>query len=188
MSFNAPKGKYRMPSLSQSQDIVTCASSPRRAGFGTLLLLLCLAGCEVEQPVGIAGGGELRFSELTGRWLLINYWAEWCEPCRQEIPELNELHEHGDELGVAVLGVNYDEIQGDSLVEVTERMKIRFPVLTEDPRERWSYEQPDVLPVTILIGPDGAFRRALRGPQTLEELLAAIEEPEVRWNRTPRGS
>ncbi len=145
--------------------------------FLALLLSVSLGGCSAEQPAGLAGGGEVRFSELSGRWLLINYWAEWCAPCRDEIPELNELHDHRDEHGVGVFGVNYDEIRGEQLVELMGRMDIRFPVLTEDPRARWGYEQPDVLPVTVVIGPDGRLRERLTGPQTLEELLSAIGAP-----------
>ncbi|MDE0065226.1 MAG: TlpA disulfide reductase family protein [Gammaproteobacteria bacterium] len=141
------------------------------------MLAACLGGCSAEQPAGLAGGGEVRFSELSGRWLLVNYWAEWCAPCRDEIPELNELHERRNEHGVEVFGVNYDEIQGEKLVALIERMDVRFPVLTEDPRARWGYEQPDVLPVTVVIGPDGALRQEMRGPQTLDRLLAAIGEP-----------
>ena len=144
------------------------------------LVTACLGGCSAEQPAGLAGGGEVRFSELGGRWLLINYWAEWCAPCRDEIPELNELHERRSEHGVEVFGVNYDEIQGEKLVALIERMDVRFPVLTEDPRARWGYEQPDVLPVTVVIGPDGELRQEMRGPQTLERLLAAIDKVEIR--------
>lgn len=144
------------------------------------LVTACLGGCSAEQPAGLARGGEVRFSELGGRWLLINYWAEWCAPCRDEIPELNELHERRSEHGVEVFGVNYDEIQGEKLVALIERMDVRFPVLTEDPRARWGYEQPDVLPVTVVIGPDGELRQEMRGPQTLERLLAAIDKVEIR--------
>ena len=150
-----------------------------RARGGVVILLLlsaCLGGCGTEQAAGLAGGGGVRFSELSGRWLLINYWAEWCAPCREEIPELNELHERRDDYGVAVFGVNYDDVRGENLVELMGRMEIRFPVLTEDPRARWGYEQPDVLPVTVVIGPDGQIRQQMRGPQTMEMLLAVVGE------------
>ena len=136
------------------------------------VLFVCLHGCGVDAPVRLAGGDELRFSDMRGRWLIINYWAEWCAPCRKEIPELNELHENRDEHGVAVLGVNYDAVAGDKLLEVIGEMDIRFPVLVDDPRDRWGYEQPTALPVTVLIDPNGALRNQLLGPQTLEMLLA----------------
>ena len=56
-------------------------------------VLACLHGCGGEPAAELADGGSLRFAERTGQWLVINYWAEWCAPCREEIPELNELHD-----------------------------------------------------------------------------------------------
>ena len=142
--------------------------------FPLFVVAACLSGCGVESPAELAGGGQARFSELSGHWLLINYWAEWCAPCRDEIPELNELHEKRLEHGVHVFGVNYDDVRGEKLVELMKQMEIHFPVLVEDPRARWGYEQPAVLPTTVVIGPEGRLRNLLHGPQTLEALLTAI--------------
>lgn len=143
-----------------------------------MALAVCMAGalaaCDAESPASLADGGEVRFSQLEGQWLLINYWAEWCVPCRQEIPELNELQADRRQHGVRVFGVNYDAIQGQKLTGLIELMDIRFPVLTEDPRARWGYEQPSVLPLTVVIAPDGQLRQQLVGPQTVETLLAAM--------------
>ncbi len=161
-----PQGKIRI--------YATLSGSRRRWLLAITFLLVCLSGCSTEAPVQLADGGELRFSELRGRWLVINYWAEWCAPCRKEIPELNELHNSRDAHGLVVLGVNYDEIVGEKLLEVMEEMDIHFPVLVEDPRERWGYEQPTALPVTVIIGPDGQLKNQLLGPQTLEMLLAEV--------------
>ncbi len=139
-----------------------------------MLLTVCLSGCNPEPPADLAGGSQVRFSELTGRWLLINYWAEWCAPCREEIPELNELHDMRLDHGVEVFGVNYDDVRGQKLVDLIEAMNIRFPVLVEDPRARWGYEQPAVLPTTVVIDPKGRLHGRLHGPQTREALLAAM--------------
>ena len=143
----------------------------------SILISACLCGCDAESPAALAGGGQVRFSDLTGRWLVINYWAEWCAPCRDEIPELNELHDQRLEYGVEVFGVNYDAVRDEKLLESMQRMDIRFPVLTQDPRARWGYEQPAVLPVTVIVGPDGQLRAQMSGPQTLDTLLAAIAKP-----------
>ena len=95
-----------------------------------IAMLACLYGCSSEPPAALADGGSIRFSDLTGRWVIINYWAEWCAPCRDEIPELNELYArqfeqgelvesgntavvvHRSEAPAMVLGVNYDAVQG----------------------------------------------------------------------------
>ena len=126
-----------------------------------LLLILGGVGCGAEP-----------LAEWRGRWLLINYWAEWCAPCRDEIPELNALHHARPEL--TVLGVNYDGVQGDELKALIDRMGIEFPVLAEDPQPHWGYEMPSGLPMTVLIAPDGALHGRLLGPQTQETLLAAM--------------
>lgn len=137
-----------------------------------LLLILGGAGCGAEPAFKLADGGAAPLAEWRGRWLLINYWAEWCAPCRDEIPELNALHHARPEL--AVLGVNYDGAQGDELKALIDRMGIEFPVLAEDPQPHWGYEMPSGLPMTVLIAPDGALHGRLLGPQTRETLLAAM--------------
>ena len=63
-----------------------------------LVLLVGLSGCAKESSYRVADGSQMQLSELRGNWVLINYWADWCRPCREEIPELNTLHqrEEGD--------------------------------------------------------------------------------------------
>ena len=85
--------------------------------FAFLLASLSLGACSSEPSYRLAGGEAIRFSELRGDWVVLNYWAEWCAPCRKEIPELNELQEHSVEPGAAVrvFGINYDGLQGADL-------------------------------------------------------------------------
>ena len=65
----------------------------------------------------------------------MNYWALWCTPCREEIPELNLL----DTIeGITVFGVNYDGKRGDELQEQRRALDIRFPALTTDPAAHWA--------------------------------------------------
>ena len=114
------------------------------------LLMLLLAGC---QPPATPVNNAALLESLRGQWVVINYWAKWCKPCIEEIPELNELdHLHDD---ITVLGVNYDGATGEDLAE-----------LLGQPR-------PSVLPTTFIINPAGELVHSLVGPQTLESLLAA---------------
>ena len=156
----------------------TLTSAWRRSGSavalaaGGLLLLWGCAGCGAE-PAKVVSGGVAALDEWRGSWLVINYWAEWCEPCRDEIPELNALHHTQPE--VAVVGVNFDGVSGDKLNALIARMGIEFPVLTSDPRPRWGYDPPGALPMTVLIRPDSVLHKRLLGPQTQETLLAAMQ-------------
>ncbi len=139
-----------------------------------LLTLLILSSCEREDVVELADGGKVPFEHWDGRWLIINYWAEWCAPCRKEIPELNLMHSERASTGAVVLGVNYDALTGESLTSLIDEMGIEFPVLVADPRERWAVEQPPVLPSTIIVKPTGELSEVLVGPQHYEDLIKAI--------------
>ena len=130
----------------------------------------------MEPKTTLADGRAVNFSHWDGRWLLINYWAEWCAPCRKEIPELNRLHSERTQSGLVVLGVNYDGLQGEALANLAEEMGIEFPVLVEDPRLRWNQDVPSVLPTTLIVDPGGELKEVLVGPQTYETLSAALDQ------------
>lgn len=138
-----------------------------------LVCVLALAAACERSDFAYADGAGGRFSDWTGGWVVINYWAEWCAPCRYEIPELNELAAERAK-DVRVLGVNYDGIRGTELAEVGERMGIEFTILADDPQPHFGYDRPSVLPTTVLIGPDGQVREVLVGPQTRDSLERAI--------------
>lgn len=107
----------------------------------------------------------------TGSWRLVNYWAIWCTPCREEIPELNALNHYED---ITVLGVNYDGKLGDELGEHATALGIRFDLLHEDPSENLGTPRPQVLPTTLVISPDGAVLATLVGPQTTQAMLTKL--------------
>ena len=142
-----------------------------------LLVSSSLAGCSSESSFRVADGTSMRFSDLHGEWVVLNYWAEWCAPCREEIPELNQLREQGIQQGIEirVFGVNYDGLEGTDLDGVIQRMVIEFPVLVDDPRENFGIPRAEVLPMTVVIDPSGVVKAVLSGPQTAESLLASVE-------------
>ena len=140
----------------------------------TGLILTCLlVGCSdderLEERSLIAGLEEFR-----GHWVLINYWAEWCAPCREEIPEFNEMFQERAETNVYVLGVNFDGIGGLELEELMEKMDIEFPQLIEDPSAALNTTTPEILPTTFVVDPSGSLVSSMVGPQTTASLKAAI--------------
>ena len=143
-----------------------------------LILCILLAACDAAPRNEFSGGGGVNLDEMEGSWLLINYWAEWCAPCREEIPELNELYAERGERGLLVLGVNYDGLQGETLAKIIKKMQVEFPVLVKDPRQIWAAAMPQVLPTTLVINPNGELVDELVGPQTKLSLLAAIQSLE----------
>jgi thiol-disulfide isomerase/thioredoxin len=142
-----------------------------------VLLCLVLAGCSSDlsdSPVSLVGGDSHSFKNDQGKYTLINYWAIWCTPCREEIPELNKLaEEYADKL--TVLAVNFDNEQGDKLLAQVEKLGIEFPSLQSDPRAIWSLKPVSVLPETLVIDSEGVLLHRLIGPQTLESLGDLID-------------
>ena len=134
-----------------------------------------LVACS-EDASRLADGTAVAWSQRDGEYVAINYWAEWCDPCREEIPQLNALHHDRDATRLVILGVNYDRISGESLAALIDEMGIEFPVLVSDPSERFDYDVPTMLPTTVIIGPDATVHEILIGPQTRESLLHAAPE------------
>jgi thiol-disulfide isomerase/thioredoxin len=137
--------------------------------------LLLLASCD-RIDFDYADGTSGRFTDWSGRWVVINYWAEWCAPCRYEIPELNELAADSS-ADVLVVGVNYDGITGEDLTRLIERMDIQFAVMLLDPQSHFAYDRPSVLPTTVLIDRDGRVAETLVGPQTRGSLEGRMSVP-----------
>lgn len=135
----------------------------------TILLAAMLISCSPPPPA--AGTGPLLDN---GRWKLINYWATWCGPCRDEIPELNTfVHEQREQLdGYAV---NFDGVTGAELVVQATELNIEFTLLEDDPAAQLGYARPTVLPTTLLIDPAGEIKARLLGPQTAASLREAMK-------------
>jgi len=133
-----------------------------------MTLALCLAACG-ERDTSPADDG---LTDLQGEWILVNYWAQWCRPCIQEIPELNAFDKrHSD---VSVVGVNFDGASGEDLKEQERRLGVAFPTLQTDPAAELGITRPAVLPTTLLVNPKGEVAATLVGPQTEESLQEAL--------------
>lgn len=144
-----------------------------------ILAGLLLAGCAEDMGVD-QHGRKVTAEQLEGQWLVINYWAEWCAPCRTEIPELNRLSEQLEGRATQVLGVNFDALQGEALRQAADGFGIRFSVLAQDPAARYRLPRNEVLPVTYIIDSQGQVRERLVGEQTAAGLLARLDELQGR--------
>lgn len=134
-----------------------------------MMLLLTLTGCNQTDEVS-----SKDLSQYRGKWLVINYWATWCAPCIEEIPELNQLAAtHPDKL--AVLGVDFDQAEGEARAQNISKMGIEFTVLTDDPATTLGIAAPSALPTTLILNPEGQLVHTLFGPQTESGLLALID-------------
>lgn len=130
-------------------------------------LILSLLACGERDGAAVAPPLE----SLRGQWVVINYWAQWCKPCIEEIPHLNTLDR--DYAQVTVLGVNYDGASGAELERQRQQLGVAFASLEADPAEQLGKARPVVLPTTFIVNPEGKLAAELIGPQTLESLVQA---------------
>lgn len=112
------------------------------------------------------------WSSLQGRWVVVNYFAEWCVPCLREIPELNEFH-HQNNQGILLFGLSFDEVNKQQLTDLKDKYQIQFPLIEDIQNIPWGHT-PSSLPTTYIIGADGKVKKQLKGEQSATKLLAMI--------------
>ncbi len=121
-----------------------------------------------------ATGRFLPASEFKNKWIIVNYWADWCDSCIEEIPELNNFYKNNQDSNIMIIGVNYDNLPGPSLRRAIKKSGILFPVLQEDPAQAWRLSEIVALPTTFVINPEGVVVRKIIGPNTEQSLLKII--------------
>ncbi len=114
------------------------------------------------------------WSSLQGKWLVVNYFAEWCVPCLREIPELNQFHQQNKQ-DILLFGVSFDQVSPEQLKGLQEKYNIQFPLIAQLDTLPW-LQPPSSLPTTYIIGADGEVKKQLKGEQNAEKLLAVITQ------------
>jgi len=102
-------------------------------------------------------GKNLKLSEMTGNVVLINFWASWCGPCREEMPLLNALHKKYAPLGFTVLGVNVEE-QLDGARGFLSNVPVDFPILLDNENKVSKQYKVIAMPTTVVVDRDGNMR------------------------------
>ncbi|MCU7960491.1 MAG: TlpA family protein disulfide reductase [gamma proteobacterium symbiont of Bathyaustriella thionipta] len=115
-------------------------------------------------------------SDYRGKWVLVNYWATWCPPCLEEIPELSGFHERHKDKDAVVLGVNMEDISVDDLRQFSDSLLISYPVLRSRPLARTELGAIPGMPTSYLISPDGEIVATQVGVLTGEALESFIEQ------------
>jgi len=107
-------------------------------------------------------GENMRLSEHRGDVVMINFWATWCGPCRQEMPLLDELYTRYQRVGFNLLGVNIDDDSGRAM-KMIEELGVNFPVLFDARKEVSKLYFVEAMPVTVLVDREGNVRHVHHG-------------------------
>lgn len=120
-------------------------------------------------------GKPISWQALEGKWVIINYFAEWCSPCLREIPELNNFYRNKG-ADVAIFMVNYDRLSVSDLQTQVKKYDIEVPVIVNDDDSVFPVSTPPLLPTTYLIDPAGKVVEKQYGEQTEVRLKAALHK------------
>lgn len=143
---------------------------PARFAFGTVLALFASVCVPAVVPSATApdftlrtmDGPNLRLHEQRGRVVLVNFWATWCGPCRQEMPHLNRLYEKYRASGFMLLGVNVDD-DSRKAADLATKLGLKFPVLLDSDKKVSRTYDMSAMPATVVIDRNGRVRYIHRG-------------------------
>jgi peroxiredoxin len=107
-------------------------------------------------------GRNVRLDELRGQVVLVNFWATWCGPCREEMPRLDTLYQKYRKSGFVLLGVNVDDDPKTALATLA-KLNVTFPVLFDSDKKVSKLYDLNTMPSTIVIDRDGKMRFLHRG-------------------------
>jgi peroxiredoxin/Flp pilus assembly protein TadD len=102
-------------------------------------------------------GNDVKLSDFAGKLVVLNVWATWCGPCRNEMPDFAAFYDEYKDRGVVVLGVSVDEdMDADELAEAAAEFGANYPILQGDEEVSENYiAKAGVIPETYIIGSDG---------------------------------
>ena len=134
------------------------------------LAFIACASVEAIAPTAAApdftlrtmNGPNMRLAEQRGRVVMVNFWATWCGPCRQEMPHLNRLYEKYRASGFVLMGVNVDDDTRNA-AELATKLGLKFPVLLDTDKGVSKLYDLSTMPSTVLIDRDGKVRYVHRG-------------------------
>jgi len=137
------------------------------------LFLLNSAGAAPEAPkvsLTTLSGDNVALSDYRGKLVMVNFWAPWCPPCRQEMPALEELHQRYKRLGFTVLGVNVEQDPAAAR-DYLDDLPVSVPVLLASRNEVSRTYQVAAMPSTVIVDRDGRVRYIHEGYSPGDEAL-----------------
>ncbi len=140
---------------------------------GEASLALGQAAPDKRLPL-LEGQGTGQIADFRGKWVLVNFWASWCQPCRSESPTLQRFYEQHRAQGFTVLGINLFDSTSDALA-FTKRYGLSYPQLREAGGEdRKSAYGMTGFPESFLVDPGGRIALIRRGPVDQQYLDQAV--------------
>jgi len=122
-------------------------------------------------------GENIRLAEQRGQVVMLNFWASWCGPCRQEMPLLDGISKKYGKMGFVLYGINVDQDTAEAK-SVLQKININYSVLFDPESKLSSLYKVDAMPTSVIIDKQGNIRYIDRGyvPGDEEKYIAQIKE------------
>ncbi len=152
-----------------------------RLFISLILIVAMLAPAHaVEMELKGIDGSKQQLSDFKGKWLVVNYWATWCPPCIEEMPELQSFHDDYEKRDAMVIGINTELAGKDQLLGFLDDYFITYPVFTSPPIQESALGVIPGLPTTFLVSPQGEVVARQVGGVTREMIEKFIQKWEAK--------
>ncbi|MGX5173746.1 TlpA family protein disulfide reductase [Aliikangiella sp. IMCC44653] len=155
----------------------TIAQIRNKLLFGCFLAILAtLSACQENNQFTLldGDGAKVSLSQYKGNLIIINFWAEWCAPCLEEIPALNQVHQENNQ--TIVIGVSYDQLSKDELKSIVTKWDFKYPVMATSPSPILPFSLPKTLPTNYIVNSKGEVLLMLEGKQDHNSLNLALNQ------------
>jgi thiol-disulfide isomerase/thioredoxin len=143
-----------------------------------LLVAAPVVAEQVDFTLQDLDGKSVSLSDYRGKWVIVNYWATWCPPCLEEIPDLVDLYDENRDT-IVVLGIAFEEVNQEYLKGFVDSHMISYPIMNTEPIPVTELGPVLGLPTSYIISPEGERVARQEGPVTRE----AIEKYIARKQR-----
>jgi peroxiredoxin len=133
-------------------------------------------------------GKTVRLADFKGKIVLLDLWATWCAPCREQIPDFVELQKQYAEEGFTLLGISMDEEGAVVVKPFAQEFGINYPVVIGNTQVSAAYGGIQALPTAFLIGRDGRILEAFVGDRAKSDFERAIRSALQRNTAPKQGS
>ncbi|MFD1850424.1 TlpA family protein disulfide reductase [Oceanobacillus bengalensis] len=158
--------------------------------FGLILSIFALEQASAEGKVGLEIGNQapdfeletldgekVKLSDFRGKPVMLNFWATWCPPCREEMPDMQKFHENNDVVVLAI-NVTHTEINEKNAAKFVDEFGFTFDVLLDVNGEASDIYRIRPIPTTYMITSKGEISHKALGALTYEAMVEELEKME----------